>query len=194
MLPDMHFKSAALILCLFPITLAAQGTSPIVCGYITSIDSDLSFAVAGWPVRLDPKTTFAVRDGNLESPLASFTPYIGEFVDLFGSAPGTDPKARSSQVGSRRFCRYSATFTGPRLSTLCHSRLSRQASIFSGQTAAFSAYRRPLRSSSKTNSSRSQPSQQTFGLATRAHCGKTGPFSSLLRRCERMSSKATNKT
>ena len=60
----MPFKIAALILCLFPITLAAQSTGPVASGYITSVDSDGSFAVEGTPVRPDSKTEYNERDDN----------------------------------------------------------------------------------------------------------------------------------
>jgi len=84
----MPFKIAALILCLFPITLAAQSTGPVASGYITSVDSDGSFAVEGTPVRPDSKTEYNERDDNSATKSnASFHPFVGEFVEVFGPAP-----------------------------------------------------------------------------------------------------------
>ena len=81
-------KIVALILCLFPITLTAQSTSPVASGYITVVNSDGSFAVEGTPVLSEPKIEYSVKDAKgVTGSNPSFHPFVGEFVEVFGSAP-----------------------------------------------------------------------------------------------------------
>lgn len=165
-------KLAALILCLFPITLVAQSTGPVASGYITSIDSDGSFSIEGWPVRVDPKATFIVRDGTAESPLALFTPYVGEFVDLFGSAP----KERSKgPILASRVSQVLPIVGDVHGTAIIDLPPKLRASTSCAQTATFSAFRQPLLSSLRTSYAQRPRSPPTYGSRTTARSRETVP-------------------
>ena len=81
----MSSKFAALILCLFPITLAAQVTGAVTAGYVTAVNPDGGFEVEGWPIELDSKATYFVRNNTgADTSVNAFRPFVGEFLDVYG--------------------------------------------------------------------------------------------------------------
>jgi len=84
----MLLKLSALILCLFPITLTAQSaaSAQVASGFITSVEPDGRFTVEGWPVHLEPHATFFVNPNPGTATSSSiFQPFVGEFVEVYGS-------------------------------------------------------------------------------------------------------------